>query len=360
MDIRKSAVDLTAQERDKFLEAVIRLKNRPAPAGPAGTSVYDQFVALHSAVMAVHPPGHPVGETVNFAHWNIGFCAWHRQYVRQFEKALQTEVPGVTVPYWDWTDHPGAVAKLFTDGFLASLGTGAPADVTDSVLRNPVPPADRPAWWPTSPPGVTGFPVHPLLEEGFGTTLARADSGEQWPPGRAHIAALEQHVVQQPGVHPFWYFWTALEEGFLAQGPGGSAVFVPAHNSGHNFIGGHMSQAFSPNDPAFWLHHANVDRIWANWQNRRLAAVAGSKPRDHYPPPTELSPFNLEPAPPGHRLDDRMWPWVGTTNGYDTLIDAQVKQLLPDFSGMGPVTVADVLDTETLDTEGYRYAPPAP
>ncbi len=55
-----------------------------------------------------------------------------------------------------------------------------------------------------------------------------------------------------------------------------------------------------------------------------------------------------------------MWPWVGTTNGYDTLIDAQVKQLLPDFSGMGPVTVADVLDTETLDTEGYRYAPPAP
>ncbi len=68
-----------------------------------------------------------------------------------------------------------------------------------------------------------------------------------------------------------------------------------------------MSQTFSPNDPIFWLHHANVDRLWANWRARRLSTVPGSKSRDHYPPPTELSPFDLKPAPPGHRLEDRMW-----------------------------------------------------
>jgi hypothetical protein len=27
-----------------------------------------------------------------------------------------------------------------------------------------------------------------------------------------------------------------------------------------------MAGDFSPNDPLFWLHHANVDRLWAIWQ----------------------------------------------------------------------------------------------
>ena len=27
-----------------------------------------------------------------------------------------------------------------------------------------------------------------------------------------------------------------------------------------------MASASSPADPIFWLHHANVDRIWAQWQ----------------------------------------------------------------------------------------------
>ena len=88
MDIRKSAVDLSAGERDRFLEALIRLKHRPAPNGPAGVSVYDQFVALHGAVFAVLAPGLPPGDTINFGHWNIGFCAWHRKYLREFERAL--------------------------------------------------------------------------------------------------------------------------------------------------------------------------------------------------------------------------------------------------------------------------------
>src|SRR5215212_937101 len=95
MDVRKSAVDLTRSERDQFLEALIRLKQRPAPNGPAGVSVYDQFVALHGAVFAVLAPGLPPGDTINFGHWNIGFCAWHRKYLREFERALQAEVAGV-------------------------------------------------------------------------------------------------------------------------------------------------------------------------------------------------------------------------------------------------------------------------
>ena len=44
------------------------------------------------------------------------------------------------------------------------------------------------------------------------------------------------------------------------------------HNNVHNLIGGAMSSiAISPRDPIFWVHHANIDRLWVAW----LAAGGG-------------------------------------------------------------------------------------
>jgi tyrosinase len=43
----------------------------------------------------------------------------------------------------------------------------------------------------------------------------------------------------------------------LEQGP---------HDLVHVAVGGNMAQQNSPSDPLFFLHHANVDRIWAEWQ----------------------------------------------------------------------------------------------
>lgn len=39
-----------------------------------------------------------------------------------------------------------------------------------------------------------------------------------------------------------------------------------AHGAVHNAVGGTMAGSGSPGDPLFWLHHANVDRLWAQWQ----------------------------------------------------------------------------------------------
>jgi hypothetical protein len=42
------------------------------------------------------------------------------------------------------------------------------------------------------------------------------------------------------------------------------------HNAMHNFVGGAMNAIeTAPDDPAFWLHHCNVDRIWASWDRFR-------------------------------------------------------------------------------------------
>jgi len=38
------------------------------------------------------------------------------------------------------------------------------------------------------------------------------------------------------------------------------------HNNVHNAVGGDMGTARSPNDPLFFLHHANIDRLWAQWE----------------------------------------------------------------------------------------------
>jgi tyrosinase len=39
------------------------------------------------------------------------------------------------------------------------------------------------------------------------------------------------------------------------------------HNLLHNIIGSWMADMQSPTDPIFWLHHANVDRMWVAWVN---------------------------------------------------------------------------------------------
>ena len=47
------------------------------------------------------------------------------------------------------------------------------------------------------------------------------------------------------------------------------------HNSGHVWVGGTMGMiSTAPSDPIFWMHHAEIDRIWAEWQ----ASNAGQYP----------------------------------------------------------------------------------
>ena len=46
------------------------------------------------------------------------------------------------------------------------------------------------------------------------------------------------------------------------------------HNNPHRAVGGDMVTAESPKDPLFWLHHANIDRLWSIWQ----ASDAGKNP----------------------------------------------------------------------------------
>ena len=51
------------------------------------------------------------------------------------------------------------------------------------------------------------------------------------------------------------------------------------HGAGHVWIGGDMARMTSPRDAAFWFHHAQVDRIWALWQQKypdKIADLSGA------------------------------------------------------------------------------------
>jgi tyrosinase len=52
------------------------------------------------------------------------------------------------------------------------------------------------------------------------------------------------------------------------------------HNAVHNLIGGWMPTMQSPQDPIFWVHHGNIDRLWAAWvaadQGRQVPPASDS------------------------------------------------------------------------------------
>ena len=63
-----------------------------------------------------------------------------------------------------------------------------------------------------------------------------------------------------------------------------------------------MGPASSPNDPAFFLNHCNVDRIWAAWQGRF--------PRSRYVPSGNASDDLFR-----HRLNDPMHSFLTDPDG---------------------------------------------
>ena len=338
MNVRKNAASLSKREVDTFLEATLRLKVKSASTS-TDVSIYDQFVALHGAVMAVRTPRSGI-HGINFAHGNIGFLPWHRQYLRAFESALRAEMPEATIPYWDWSDEIDAIGKLFTPEFLGHLNWGNPRHICDGVLQYELPSAQRPDWWPRN---LEGFRVNQYLEEGLGSALSRGSTERTWPPTEPMLRALVELGANQhsPGnAHPLWTFWSILEQG--------AQQLPQTHNAGHRFIGGHMGGAYSPNDPIFWLHHANVDRMWDAWQLHRISTGASSSHVDTWPESSETSPIDNRHAPEGHKIDDAMWPWVGGETGFISLsVSTDVSDRLPRFSDR--VTVREMLDLAALD-----------
>ena len=79
-----------------------------------------------------------------------------------------------------------------------------------------------------------------------------------------------------------------------------------------------MSNGNSPADPVFFLHHANVDRIWASWQEKKF-----NDGRESYLP--QIPIVDNGTVINGHSINEFMFPWIENNPVSEGLRSGSVK-----------------------------------
>lgn len=240
--------NLTSSQRTRFVEAVVALKR---------SGGYDKYVRLHAEYFAAD------GESgLRMAHMAPTFFPWHRQFLLVFEHELQGIDPEVTVPYWDWTTDNEATSALWAADFMG--GNGRNSD--GQVMTGPF--AYQAGAWPITY-GVTD-------EKYLTRNMGRPDRPIALPTKaelRDALAIATYDTAPWNSAPTTQGFRNRIEGWTVSETEGGYL-----HNRVHQWIGGHMVGAASPNDPVFWLHHAFIDLIWTRWQ--RQHPTSGYLPAD--------------------------------------------------------------------------------
>lgn len=350
LQIRKSATDLTSQEKAAFVNALDTLKNTYRDGSEI--DVYSEFVGLHVGVMGFMTGGNGPSAGVNAAHTLPAFLPWHREYVRRFERALQSVEPTVTIPYWDWTD-PNAIDVIFQDDFLGPNGKGVKIEVPGFGVYEGGEVKSSPfADWILN----EDIHIEPINQYSLGSKLLRFIGV---PPFDRYPLSQEK-LDDLANTDNYEIFRALLEGDKSLDGEGHIVEDWELHNYAHGIIGGALvtdphltpfpsnqtqilgtmnSILSSPYDPIFWLNHSNVDRLWAEWQDNGHTGV------DFFPDDSARVPF-------GHNISDPMWPWDGGLSNPDNIGSGNILALLPEFSPDDVVKPSDVLDFRSL---GYAY-----
>jgi len=154
-------------------------------------------------------------------HGYPGFATWHRAYLLALEEALHCLNPAVMVPFWNWSSGP-------TTGLPAACSSPTYVNRDGDTVPNPL-------------------YAGPLPAGGPGTMTERRPDIDTTTFG--DLATTAQTAL---GNGDFNSFQPALNN---------------VHGSIHGRVGGDMgSVPYAGFDPIFWLHHCNVDRLWAQWQ----------------------------------------------------------------------------------------------
>lgn len=307
----------------------------PAPAAPAAryrrynvTSPEGQRMlasyARGVAAMLALPPDHPQNwfrnafiHLMDCPHGNWWFYVWHRGYIGYFEQTIRklSGDPAFTLPYWDWTQLPQLPDGMFNGPLDPANAAFQPYTRDLSVFTKAFQPALTRYWATLSADqkaqlvlrgypdlgtmwnDVTGYvPAEKYAIAGniaFAPTCSARYPTRANPKFDARTAATCTPFVISTGLMP-QNFWSSDIKLSFASGrtpshntaPSGATQFSiiegQPHNKIHNYIGGvgpldpgpygNMTNFLSPVDPIFFLHHANIDRLWTVWEakQRRL------------------------------------------------------------------------------------------
>ena len=284
MNIRKNIYSLTDGQLQAFKDAVNAIK---------ADGSYDDFIERHhhSMMTPTLSPGE-VGSANfrNVAHRGPAFLPWHRYFCRELELTLQTKNPLVTLPYWDWAGDaadPLNAALWNTNPaqriYIGGDGTGPGGVVTTGPFANWTALVEGPGNTFVQRPGGIIRELGSNPDFGSGIGVPAFPTAAQVSDVIANFATYDTAPWRTASAGSFR---NRLEGWLAAAGENGSQL----HNRVHIWVGGDMGPGTSPNDPVFFLHHCNIDRLWALWQYAHPASA-------------------YEPAsggPPGHNLNDLM------------------------------------------------------
>jgi tyrosinase len=241
-------------------------------------------------------------------HSNWFFLPWHRAYLVTFERIcrMMSGDPNFTLPYWDWTAQP-RLPPAFASATLGNRRN--PLFDTTRTIR-----ANQTLRQSTVGQAIITRILNERNFDNFGSTR---------PNGQNNLEARWLGTRGQ----------TTMLEG------------IP-HNTTHAAIGGDMGDMISPRDPVFWLHHCNVDRLWALWNAR-----GGRNPASQLWSAFRFN--NIFPLPQQNRA---MWN-VGVS---DVLDHRAFGYTYPDLPARRDGGIAQARNEEDEDNKAAEMPEPAP
>jgi tyrosinase len=252
--VRKNYKSLTALEETRFVDACLRLKAIDPGATNGSLLGWDDFVKDHGTYSSS-------AHASSTQKRGAAFLAWHREFLLRLEDALRAthvDNANVTIPYWDWTESL-AGNDADSDGFPDDLATliGGNGDSTDNYIVKTGPFAHSTGDWTLTVNPLSGSTSisGPELKRRFGYYASRL-------PTTAQVNAVLALTIFD--LDPWNRTSTSSSFRNRLEGWVGSGAI---HNQVHVWIGGNMYPvSAAPNDPVFFMHHANVDRLFCKWQ----------------------------------------------------------------------------------------------
>lgn len=229
--LRKEWRTVSKEAQAEYIAAALCLHETPSALDwDPEAKRSDDFPWLH----AHNPPDH---------HRTANFLPWHRYFIHLYEKALK-ESCGYQghLLYWDWIlDYDNLTRAPVFDAEHGFGGDGGPEDEESIKAGSCI--RDGP---------FSNYEVRVLGEENKPHCLSRGfgrffGSGSFTGPT---VSPTAMGIVLQET--DYYDFLTALE--------GSADNDIPLG------MGGDWVLASAPNDPLFFLHHTQVDRLWWMWQ----------------------------------------------------------------------------------------------
>ena len=246
-------------------------------------------------------------------HGNWWFFVWHRGYLGYFEQTIRNLSGDNTfaIPYWDWTTLPQIPDSMFNGVLSPQDDAFQPFTKNFGVFTSFIKNALTTYWGNLNPAqrlqlnnrhytsfdllwnDVTG--LDPSTNEAISGNLSYANTcGSRYltrdnPKFDAKTTYNTSPLVIENGLKPTEFYNPDIKLSFNSTktlshntAPTNTSfaqLEMFPHNKVHNYIGGvgnvdpgpygNMTNFLSPVDPIFFLHHANIDRLWDVWTRRQ-------------------------------------------------------------------------------------------